>query len=98
MKGIGGRQAETYETVLTIDGAGTAFTAGDTITFTKAFDNIPCAMVVCVLGTVNLNNQPAGVWTVTCTRTEAVITVESALPSEFRSSEIHVGIIVQEQL
>lgn len=107
MKGIGGKQAESYETVVTVAGDGESLTAGDTITFTKPFENVPCGMVVCPLGTVDLKgiggaDQPASVWKVSCTMNQCVISlVDGAvtpLPDAFHSAKIRVGIIVQEQL
>lgn len=102
MKGVGGKEAQEYMIVATVAADGQTLTAGDTIAFTKAFDNIPCGMVVCVLGTVDLNSQPASVWAVTCTRIQCVISlpdgVANPLPAAYRDAEIHIGIIVQEQL
>lgn len=102
MKGVGGKQAEPYETVVTVTANGQGFTDGDVIVFSKAFDNIPCGMVICVLGTVALNAQPATMWKVTCSKTQCVISlVDGAgnpLPVAYRDEEIRIGIIVHEQL
>lgn len=104
MRGIGDKQAYLLKTKVTVDDApGETLTAGATITFPKPFTNIPCGCVVCVKGSVDLEavppaNQPASVWTVTCTTDECEITLESALPSVFHGVSFIVGVFVHEQL
>ncbi|GAH15514.1 unnamed protein product, partial [marine sediment metagenome] len=78
---------------------GDAISAGATITFPKAFSNIPAACVIPPLGTVDLTDvQTVAVWTATCTTTACVITLESAVPSEYYLATIEVAVFVHEQL
>lgn len=99
MIGIDKKQAELLKTKVTVaEDPGTTLTAGATIVFPKAFINIPAACVIPVLGTVDLDNQTATVWTATCTKTECVITLESALPSEYWGNDIEIGVFVHRQL
>lgn len=98
MIGVGNKQAGIFKTKVTVSADGLTFSAGATITFSNAFANIPAACVIPPLGTVDLDNQTATVWTATCTTTQCVITVESALPDEFFSATIEVAVFAHEQL
>jgi len=103
MIGIDGKQAYLLKTKVTIDADGDALTAGNTVAFPKAFTNVPCGCVVCLKGTVDLeadppDDQPASVWTVTCTETNATISLESALPAAYYDASFIVGVFVHEQL
>jgi len=98
MRGIGDKQAYLLKTKVTIDDNGDAIETGDTITFPKAFTNIPAATVIPPFGTVDADDQPASIWTATCTTTECVITLESALPANYYDASFIVGVFVHEQL
>lgn len=99
MRGIGDKQAYLLKTLVTInDSVGSTIDAGDTITFPKAFTNIPAATVIPPFGSVDADHQPASVWTATCTTDECVITLESALPDNYLGATFTVGVFVHEQL
>lgn len=99
MRGIGDKQAYLLKTKVTVDGTpGEVLTAGATITFPKPFKNMPAAVVIPPLGSVDLDNQVTTVWTLSALSTTACTIDITVLPEIFWGKTITVGVFVHEQL
>jgi hypothetical protein len=98
MIGLEGKQSFLIKTKVTVSADGTKLSAGATITFPKPFNNMPAAVVIPPLGTVDLDAQVGTVWTLSALSTTACTIDVTTLPDNYFSKDLIVGVFVHEQL
>lgn len=106
--GANGKQYFILKTLVTLDSDGNAISSGGTITFPKAFENVPAGCVIPPLGSldkdaVDDNGVPVPhlTWELSkITTDDCVIDIVNtrSVPSAFYSKTFEVQVFVHEQL
>lgn len=100
--GSNGKQYFILKTLVTLDADGNALSAGATITFPKAFENVPVGCVIPPLGATDEDDAyPHLTWELSeITTTNCVIDIVDTknVPDAFDLATIEVQVFVHEQL
>lgn len=101
MRGADQKYFEIAETTVTVNAEGTALSAGATITFNRTFSNMPSAVVIPLLGSVDLDHQVGTIWELSVLSTTGCtvgIVDTKTLPAAYWSKDIKVAVFAHEQL